>query len=102
MSTVDQDNEIARAKKLAQLRDQTRIFVEVFGTRDKPTPHGKFILETLRSKLQGSGALPKNVVGNDGHTDMGLTFRQLGHYDAIEAIYNILDWRESSEQPRSV
>ena len=58
--TTDQENEVARARKLALIRDRARIFREVFGPHGQPTPHGKIILEALREKFGHS--LPPNVL----------------------------------------
>jgi hypothetical protein len=90
--TVEQQNAIARERELSRIREARNIFLEVFGPPEKRTPHGKFILDTLTAKF-GRG-LPKNVTDN-GTTDIPLTFRKFGHYDVLEAINDIIEWRET-------
>lgn len=93
MNTVEEDNKVARAKELARIRNARNIFLEVFGPREKRTVHGKFILDTLTAKF-GRG-LPKNVTTEAGITDTPMTFRRFGHYDVLEAINDIIEWKES-------
>ena len=93
MPTVEQDNEIERARQLARLRERAQIFREVFGTVDAPTKHGKIILDALHATF-GRG-LPKNMLDDHGRTDMWQTARRLGHYDVLETIYDALKWKES-------
>ena len=92
--TTDQENEVARARKLALIRDRARIFREVFGPHGQPTPHGKIILEALREKFGHS--LPPNVLDNQGRTDAYQTWRRLGHFDVLEYLKTQLEWKEEN------
>ena len=102
--TVEEENEIAAARELQRTREVQQAFVALFGLPGSRTPHGKIVLDALERKFQGAvGAggrsvkmrLPTNHLGADGHTDPYLTMRKLGHYDVLEAIHNIIEWRES-------
>lgn len=93
MPTVDETNEIERARILTKMRDRARIFREVFGTWDKRTTHGAVILEALLQKF--GHALPPNVLDNQGRTDAYQTWRCLGHFDVLEYIKTQLEWKES-------
>lgn len=86
--SVEQDNEIEKAKRLTRIRDQARIFREVL-----TSPHGKVILDALNTKF--SHALPPNVLDNNGRTDEYQTWRRLGHFDVLEFIKTQLEWKES-------
>ena len=92
--TVDQENEVARQRKLTQTRERCRIFIEVFGPYGKPTPHGKVILDFLHTKF--GAALPPNVLDKNDHTDEYQTWRRLGHFDVLETIRQATEWKEQS------
>lgn len=97
--SVEQQNQLERERKLSQMRERAQIFREVFGEPDKPTKHGKLILDALHSAF-GRG-LPKNMLDDHGRTDMWQTARRLGHFDVIEAIYETLKWRENEHTRQS-
>lgn len=90
---VDEENQVNREKRLARIRDQARIFREVFGGWDTPTAHGKVMLDALNTKF--SHALPPNVLDNNGRTDEYQTWRRLGHFDVLEFIRTQLEFKET-------
>ena len=90
---VEEENQVNREKRLARIRDQARIFREVFGTWESPTSHGKVMLDALNTKF--SHVLPPNVLDNNGRTDEYQTWRRLGHFDVLEFIKTQLEWKES-------
>lgn len=92
MPSVEEQNHIDKERVKTQIRDRARIFKEVFGTWDKPTPHGQVILEALRAKF--GFTLPPNVLDNVGRTDPYQTWRRLGHFDVLEYIKTQLEWKE--------
>lgn len=92
-TTVEQQNEVERQRQLQKRRERTQIFREVFGTPEALTKHGKLILESLHASF-GRG-LPKNILDDQGRTDMWQTARCLGHFDVLEAIYEAIKWKES-------
>jgi hypothetical protein len=93
MPTVEEQNEIERERVRTRYRDRARIFREVFGLWDKPTTHGKVILDALLAKF--GHELPPNVLDNNGRTDEYQTWRRLGHFDVLEYIKAQLEWKES-------
>lgn len=93
VDSVEQQNAAERERVRTQIRDRARIFREVFGSWDKPTAHGKVILDGLLSKF--GHALPPNILDNNGRTDEYQTWRRLGHFDVLEYIKTQLEWKES-------
>lgn len=91
--SVDEQNAVDRERLKTTLRDRARIYREVFGTWDKPTVHGKVILDSLLAKF--GHALPPNVLDNNGRTDEYQTWRRLGHFDVLEYIKTQLEWKET-------
>lgn len=91
--TVEQENEIAAAEQRRKMREKAQIFREVFGTAEQPTKHGALILEALHAVF-GRG-IPKNILDDQGRTDIWQTARRLGHYDVLEAIYQTIAYKES-------
>jgi hypothetical protein len=88
--TVEEENELAKAKKLAELRDRARLFRDAFGTA-----RGGLVLDAIRKAFQYGEGIPPNVVGDDGHTDPLQTHRKLGTYSVIRWIEIQLEWKES-------
>jgi hypothetical protein len=87
--TVEQDNEVEKAKALSRIRDRARLFREVL-----TSPHGQLVLDALNAKF--SHTLPPNVLDNNGRTDEYQTWRRLGHFDVLEYIHAQLEWKESN------
>ena len=90
---VEEQNAVDRERLKTQIRDRARIFREVFGTWDKPTTHGKVVIDGLLAKF--GHTLPPNVLDNNGRTDEYQTWRRLGHFDVLEYIKTQLNWKES-------
>jgi hypothetical protein len=88
-NTVDQQNEIDRAKLKSKLRDQARQFRELFST-----PLGKLVLETLTVKFQTASGFPPNSLDDHGRTDALQTWRKLGHHDVIAYIKLQMEFKE--------
>ena len=86
--TVQEENEVAKAKRLAVLRDRARAFRELFSL-----PQGKIVMDALNAKF--SHSLPPNVLDNNGRTDEYQTWRRLGHFDVLEYIKTQLEWKET-------
>lgn len=79
--TVDQENEIERAKRQTILRDQARQFRELFSS-----PLGKSVFEILSTKFQTMSGFPSNQLDNQGRTDALQTWRKLGHHDVLQYV----------------
>lgn len=94
--SVEEDNAVAAEAARTRIRERARAFQQVFGAWDKPTAHGKLILDALIVKFgneQGHN-LPPNVLDDHGRTDPYQTWRRLGHFDVLEYIRTQLDWKE--------
>lgn len=87
--TVEEENAIAKAKRLAILRDRARLFREVLGS-----PHGVLVLEFLESRFQTTTGFPPNQLDDHGRTDALQTWRKLGHHDVMQFIKQTLEWKE--------
>lgn len=93
--SVEEQNAVDRERIKTQIRDRARLFREVFGTWDKPTVHGKVILDALIVKFGNAGHnLPPQILDNNGRTDEYQTWRRLGHFDVLEYIKTQLEWKE--------
>lgn len=90
---VEQQNEVDRARQLARYRKVRDVFVETFGPPGKRTPHGALIIEELE-KFCGTRKLI-NALDNHGATDVPRTFRQHGRCDVMQAIHDLIEWKES-------
>lgn len=97
--SIEQENEAERERMRTVLRDRARVFRELLGTWEKPTPHGKIVLDALLAKF--GHVLPPNVLDNNGRTDEYQTWRRLGHFDVLEYIKTQLEWKETHVDPRS-
>lgn len=93
--TVEEDNEVARATRLREIKDRARIFIEVFGDREHPTPHGKLIFSYLNNAFNLSTSIPPNLLDDHGRVDALQTWRKMGHYDVIQWIRLQLEYKES-------
>lgn len=90
MTTVEQENEIAFAKRQSEARDRARVFRELF-----TTPHGKLVLQILDAKFQTATGIPPTMLDNQGRADPLQTWRKLGHFDVIQYINIQMAYKES-------
>lgn len=90
--TVDEDNQLAKEKKLSQIRDRARIFREVLGS-----PRGQLVLDALRHNFgyEQTAGIPPNRLDDGGRTDELQTWRKMGEYSVIRWIEIQLEWKES-------
>jgi hypothetical protein len=85
---VEEENEVVKVSRLAVLRDQARVFRELFST-----PLGKKVLETLGLRF-GHG-IAMNVLDNVGRTDALQTWRKQGQNDVINYIHTQIAEKEN-------
>lgn len=95
---VEEDNAVAKAQRLAKIRDRARIFREVLGS-----PHGQIILDALRASFgyDKTGGIPPNLLDDNGRVDQLQTWRKMGEYSVIRWIEIQLEWKESHEHTGS-
>jgi hypothetical protein len=88
--TVEQENEVERERRKSLLRDQARVFRELFST-----PSGKVVLDALNANFKTSSGFPPNQLDDHGRTDALQTWRKLGHYDVLAYIKIQMEFKES-------
>lgn len=87
--TVEQENEIEREKRKTKLRDQARVFRELFSTS-----LGKTVLEALNANFKIHAGFPPNQLDDQGRTDALQTWRKLGHFDVLAYIKLQIDTKD--------
>lgn len=87
--TVEQENDIERERRKAKLRDQARVFRELFSTS-----LGKTVLEALNANFKTSAGFPPNQLDDQGRTDALQTWRKLGHFDVLAYIKLQIDTKD--------
>src|ERR1700687_6361816 len=98
--TVAEENEIAQAKLLQRWRTARDAFLATFGPPEKRTPFGLIMLEHLERFCRARPGA-ELVVDNQGQSDIPQKMRHLGRKQVIEAIHEIINWKETTDQPRS-
>lgn len=97
VNTVEQDNEVARAAKLTEIRDRMRIFHEVLDN-----PRGRMVIDYIAKNFQTQSGYPPNQLDDHGRTDALQTWRKLGHFDVVRFIKDQLESKEIEHvHPRS-
>ena len=91
--TVDEQNELSKAHMTNLSRRLRDAFLETFGLAGKRTPHGALILEHL--ERFASYSKPIREVCTDGSTDIPRHFAREGRREVLQAIHNMIEWRES-------
>jgi hypothetical protein len=99
MSTVEQENEIERARQLSEYRRVRDAFLSVFGPPGKRTPHGEVILAKLE-RFTNWGK-PIREEDTTGQTDIYRTGRKAGRVEVMAAIHQMIEWRESDHEHTS-
>jgi hypothetical protein len=93
--TTEELNEIQRAEQLQRYRDLRTAFVELFGPPGKRTPQGAIVLEHLE-KFCGTRRLISELT-TEGATDIYRTARKHGRCDVMQAIHDLLEWKEPND-----
>ena len=93
--TVEEQNAIGRAQQLSHYRKLRNTFAEVFGLPGKRTPHGAIILAELE-RFCGTRKLI-NETDLSGSTDVPRTFRKHVRCDVMQAIHDLIEWKETED-----
>jgi transposase len=88
--TVEEENEVEKAKALTRVRDRARLFREAFGSA-----RGALVLDEIRRAFRYGEGIPKNILDAHDRTDALQTHRKLGEYSVIRWIEIQLEWKES-------
>lgn len=91
--SVEEENEIGRARALQHMRNVTQAFVDLFGPPGKRTPQGTIVLGELE-RFCGNRKLI-NELDDTGATDIYRTARKHGRCDVMQAIHDAIEWKES-------
>ena len=89
--TVEQENLIERERRKSLLRDQARLFREVFAN-----PLGKKVLEALALNFKTASGFPPNQLDDHGRTDALQTWRKLGHHDVLAYVNLQIAYKEDA------
>lgn len=92
MPSVDEANEIERARQLARYRKVRDVFVETFGPPGKRTPHGTVLLEELEKFT--NWRKPIREQDSTGQTDIYRTGVKEGRREVMQAIHDLIEWKE--------
>lgn len=91
--TVEEQNEIARARHITERRELRNAFVAVFGPPGEPTPPAQLVLAYL-DDYSGRHNF-RAALDLQGRTDVERTFMRLGIRDVVDEIHRKLNWKES-------
>jgi len=91
--TVEEANAIEQARRLARYRKMRDVFVETFGPPGKRTPHGALILEELEKFTNWKTTIREQ--DTTGQTDIYRTGIKEGRREVMQAIHNLIEWKES-------
>ena len=94
--TVDEENEITRARGLARQRKVRDVFLATFGPPGNRTPHGAILLEHLEVFTNWRRLIREQ--DTTGQTDIYRTGIKEGRREVMQAIHDAIEWRESQER----
>jgi hypothetical protein len=89
---IDDENAIAKAEALRRYREKRNIFVETFGPPGQRTKHGQAILDEL--ERFANYRKPIRVTDARGRTDIYATARMEGRREVLQALHDIIEWKE--------
>jgi hypothetical protein len=91
--TVEQENEIAQGEALAYKRRVRDAFVGTFGPPGQRTPLGVVMLEALEKFTNYTRLIREQ--DTLGQTDIYRTGIKEGRREVMQAIHNMIEWKES-------
>jgi hypothetical protein len=96
--TIEEENAVAKAQRLAKIRDRARLFHDILGS-----DRGKVILDELRQAFGYSrtAGIPPNQLDDNGRVDELQTWRKMGEYSVIRWIEIQLEWKETLHEQHS-
>lgn len=90
---VQEENEVERGKQLQRYRSMRDAFVAVFGPPGKRTPQGAIILDELEKFTNWTKLIREQ--DSTGQTDIYRTGIKEGRREVMQAIHNLIEWKES-------
>lgn len=91
--TVDEQNQLEQARQIARYRNCRDAFLAVFGPPGARTPHGATIIEELEKFTNWKKLIREQ--DSTGQTDIYRTGIKEGRREVMQAIHNLIEWRES-------
>ena len=91
--SVDEQNELAKARQVQRYRAMRDAFLAVFGPPGKRTPMGAIILEELERFTNWRKVIREQ--DSTGQTDVYRTGIKEGRREVMQAIHEIIEWREN-------
>lgn len=95
--TIDEHNVSERERVLAKARKLRDAFVAVFGAPGARTPHGALILDELERFTNYTKLIREQ--DTTGQTDIYRTGIKEGRREVMQAIHNLIEWRETNVDP---
>ena len=93
--TAGEENTLERVRQLARIRSVRDAFLAIFGPPGARTPHGAIVLDEL-DRFCGTRKLI-NETDNVGQTDIYRTARKHGRCDVMQAINDLIEWKEPKD-----
>lgn len=90
---VQEENEVERARQLQRYRSMRDAFVAVFGPPGQRTPQGAIILDELEKFTNWTKLIREQ--DTTGQTDIYRTGIKEGRREVMQAIHNLIEWKES-------
>jgi hypothetical protein len=97
---VEDHNALSRERTLQRYRTVRDAFVAVFGPPGQRTPHGKIILDELEKFTNWTKLVREQ--DTTGQTDIYRTGIKEGRREVMQAIHNLIEWKESDHVNTSV
>ena len=91
--TQAEANVLERERMLQRYRQVRDAFVAVFGPPGKRTPHGALILDELEKFTNWTKLIREQ--DTTGQTDIYRTGIKEGRREVMQAIHNLIEWKES-------
>lgn len=98
--SVEQQNQVEKARQLQRYRSARDAFLAVFGPPGKRTPHGAIILDELERFTNFSKLIREQ--DTLGQTDIYRTGIKEGRREVMQAIHNLIEWKESEHVNTSI
>lgn len=91
--SVDEENRLEQERRLARYRKVRDAFLETFGSPAARTPLGVVMLQELESFT--NYRKPIREMDSTGQTDIYRTGIKEGRREVMQAIHDLIEWRES-------
>ena len=88
-------NELERARWVNRQRTVQSAFLQTFGPASSRTPLGKVILDELERFTTWRKTI--RVTDANGQTDIYATARAEGRREVMQAIHDIIEWKEQTD-----